>query len=148
MHSYSGHSLKVYFYVLSFQFSKAMVFDVYSAFVNNFSVAMETAKKQARQKPAFAEFLKVSSLLYIFVSGLFNRSVSVMTFTRKHCSYPGEMSSWPKHSCYMYMYQHSPNQVLMTCSTTTRLNDILLLCQYIIFHPVTIHHLSLSLFFL
>ncbi len=36
-----------------------MVFDVYSAFVNNFSIAMETAKKQARQKPAFAEFLKV-----------------------------------------------------------------------------------------
>ena len=44
---------------VSFQFSKSMVFDVYSDFVNNFLVAMETAKKQARQKPAFGEFLKV-----------------------------------------------------------------------------------------
>ena len=31
---------------------------MYSAFVNNFLVAMETVKKQARQKPGFAEFLK------------------------------------------------------------------------------------------
>ena len=36
-----------------------MVFNAYSAFVNNFSIAMETAKKQARSKPAFADFLKV-----------------------------------------------------------------------------------------
>ena len=36
-----------------------MVFDVYSAYVNNFTEAMETAKKLARQKPAFSEFLKV-----------------------------------------------------------------------------------------
>ena len=41
------------------QFSKLMVFDAYSAFVNNFSLAMETAKKNARSKHAFAEFLKV-----------------------------------------------------------------------------------------
>ena len=43
-----------------------MVFDVYSDFVNNFLVAMETAKKQARQKPAFGEFLKVIyGILYL-----------------------------------------------------------------------------------
>lgn len=41
------------------QFSKSLVFDAYSAFVNNFSVAMETAKKEARTKQAFADFLKV-----------------------------------------------------------------------------------------
>jgi hypothetical protein len=37
-----------------------MVFEVYSSFVVNFSFAMKTLKKQARSKPAFAEFLKVS----------------------------------------------------------------------------------------
>ena len=41
------------------QFSKSIVFEVYSGFVNNFSIAMDTAKKQARSKQAFAEFLKV-----------------------------------------------------------------------------------------
>ena len=50
--------------MFSLQFSKSIVFDAYSAFVNNFSVAMETAKKQARSKQAFADFLKV--LQYIF----------------------------------------------------------------------------------
>ena len=42
-----------------FQFSKTLVFDSYSEFVNNFSLAMETAKKEARTKPSFADFLKV-----------------------------------------------------------------------------------------
>ena len=41
-----------------------MVFEVYSAFVNNFSVAMETAKKQARTKQMFSEFLKVSNFIF------------------------------------------------------------------------------------
>ena len=40
------------------QFSKGMVFEAYSAYVNNFSHALETSKKQARSRPAFAEFLK------------------------------------------------------------------------------------------
>ena len=35
-----------------------MVFEAYSAYVNNFSHALETSKKQARSRPAFAEFLK------------------------------------------------------------------------------------------
>ena len=43
------------------QFSKSIVFEVYSSFVNNFSLAMQRAKKNARSKPAFSEFLKVSS---------------------------------------------------------------------------------------
>jgi len=42
-----------------------MVFNAYSAFVNNFSIAMETAKKQARSKPAFADFLKVCLYLKV-----------------------------------------------------------------------------------
>ncbi|XP_064642020.1 rho guanine nucleotide exchange factor 10-like protein isoform X2 [Lineus longissimus] len=39
-------------------FSKSMVLDVYSDFVNNFSVAMDLAKYCAKQKPAFAEFMR------------------------------------------------------------------------------------------
>lgn len=39
-------------------FSKAMVLDVYSSFVNNFTHAMETAKKAAAQKTRFQEFLE------------------------------------------------------------------------------------------
>ena len=46
--------------MFSLQFSKSMVFDVYSEFVNNFTLAMETAKKLAKQKQAFADFLKVT----------------------------------------------------------------------------------------
>ncbi|XP_033107620.1 rho guanine nucleotide exchange factor 10-like isoform X9 [Anneissia japonica] len=38
-------------------FSKAMVLDVYSAYVNNFTNAMDTAKKAAALKPAFNEFI-------------------------------------------------------------------------------------------
>jgi hypothetical protein len=41
-----------------------MVFEVYSSFVNNFSLAMKTVKKQARSKPVFADFLKVCGLLF------------------------------------------------------------------------------------
>eukprot|EP00057_Strongylocentrotus_purpuratus_P025687 XP_011680161.1 PREDICTED: rho guanine nucleotide exchange factor 10 isoform X3 [Strongylocentrotus purpuratus] len=39
-------------------FSKAMVLEVYSAYVNNFTHAMETVKKTASQKPAFREFIE------------------------------------------------------------------------------------------
>ena len=41
-----------------------MVFEAYSGFVNNFSIAMETAKKQARSKQVFEEFLKVGFVLW------------------------------------------------------------------------------------
>ncbi|XP_022085454.1 rho guanine nucleotide exchange factor 10-like isoform X2 [Acanthaster planci] len=39
-------------------FSKAMVLDVYSAYVNNFTNAMEVAKRAAAQKPAFRNFIE------------------------------------------------------------------------------------------
>ncbi|XP_071944892.1 rho guanine nucleotide exchange factor 10-like [Antedon mediterranea] len=38
-------------------FSKAMVLDVYSAYVNNFTNAMDTAKKAAALRPAFNDFI-------------------------------------------------------------------------------------------
>uniref|UniRef100_A0A670IU85 Rho guanine nucleotide exchange factor 10 like n=1 Tax=Podarcis muralis TaxID=64176 RepID=A0A670IU85_PODMU len=44
-------------------FSKSMVLDVYSEYVNNFTTAMSLIKKACLTKPAFLEFLKVSSLL-------------------------------------------------------------------------------------
>lgn len=42
-----------------FQFSKSMVLDVYSDYVNNFTNAMSIIKKACLTKPAFLEFLKV-----------------------------------------------------------------------------------------
>lgn len=36
-----------------------MVLDIYSDFINNFSLAMETAKQASKNKSAFADFLKV-----------------------------------------------------------------------------------------
>ncbi|GAA6075484.1 rho guanine nucleotide exchange factor 10-like protein isoform X1 [Tachysurus ichikawai] len=41
-------------------FSKSMVLDVYSDYVNNFTNAMALIKKACLSKPAFLEFLKVS----------------------------------------------------------------------------------------
>ncbi|XP_076358857.1 rho guanine nucleotide exchange factor 10-like protein isoform X1 [Tachypleus tridentatus] len=43
-------------------FSKAMVLDIYSDFINNFSLAMETAKQASKNKSAFADFLKVKQI--------------------------------------------------------------------------------------
>lgn len=43
------------------QFSKSMVLDVYSDYVNNFTTAMSLIKKACLTKPAFLDFLKVSS---------------------------------------------------------------------------------------
>lgn len=40
-------------------FSKAIVLDIYSGFINNFSVAMELARSETKRKPALAEFFKV-----------------------------------------------------------------------------------------
>ena len=44
-----------------FQFSKSMVLDVYSDYVNNFTNAMSIIKKACLTKPAFLEFLKVGA---------------------------------------------------------------------------------------
>ena len=41
-------------------FSKAVVLDIYSDFINNFNRAMEVAKQESKKKSAFADFLKVS----------------------------------------------------------------------------------------
>ena len=43
-------------------FSKAMVLDIYSDFINNFTNAMETARKASKSKSAFAQFLQEKSL--------------------------------------------------------------------------------------
>ncbi|CAA9996465.1 unnamed protein product [Nesidiocoris tenuis] len=40
-------------------FSKAVVLDIYSDFINNFSVAMDLARSESKKKPALAEFFKV-----------------------------------------------------------------------------------------
>lgn len=53
-------SYKLCCFGLSFQFSKSMVLDVYSDYVNNFTNAMALIKKACMSKPAFLEFLKVS----------------------------------------------------------------------------------------
>lgn len=44
-------------------FSKAIVLDIYSGFINNFSVAMDLAKMEAKRKSALADFFKVNFCL-------------------------------------------------------------------------------------
>lgn len=41
------------------QFSKSMLLDAYSEYVNNFSTAMAVVRKTCASKPGFLEFLKV-----------------------------------------------------------------------------------------
>ncbi|XP_063233431.1 rho guanine nucleotide exchange factor 10-like protein [Bacillus rossius redtenbacheri] len=43
-------------------FSKSIVLDIYSGFINNFSVAMDLAKQEAKRKSALADFLKVKQI--------------------------------------------------------------------------------------
>lgn len=43
-------------------FSKAIVLDIYSGFINNFSAAMDLAKMEAKRKSALADFLKVKQI--------------------------------------------------------------------------------------
>lgn len=58
------------------QFSKSMVLDVYSDYVNNFTNAMALIKKACMSKPAFLEFLKVSLVLLLkCIWGFFVNSV-------------------------------------------------------------------------
>ncbi len=40
-------------------FSKSVVLEVYSDFINNFTEAMEVAKTESKRKSAYADFLKV-----------------------------------------------------------------------------------------
>ena len=46
-------------------FSKAVVLDIYSDFINNFNHAMEVAKQESKKKSAFADFLKVSTCVFL-----------------------------------------------------------------------------------
>ncbi|KAF4520916.1 hypothetical protein B566_EDAN014411 [Ephemera danica] len=43
-------------------FSKPVVLDVYSDFINNFSIAMDLAKQESKRKSALADFLKVKQI--------------------------------------------------------------------------------------
>uniref|UniRef100_A0A7G3ATU0 Putative guanine nucleotide exchange factor n=1 Tax=Lutzomyia longipalpis TaxID=7200 RepID=A0A7G3ATU0_LUTLO len=43
-------------------FSKPIVLDIYSGFINNFSAAMELAKMEAKRKSALADFFKVKQI--------------------------------------------------------------------------------------
>ena len=49
-------------------FSKSVVLEVYSDFINNFTESMDLAKCESKRKSAFADFLKVGvSWLILFV---------------------------------------------------------------------------------
>jgi len=43
-------------------FSKSMVLEIYSDFINNFTDAMECAKSESKRKLAFADFLKIKQI--------------------------------------------------------------------------------------
>lgn len=59
------------------QFSKSMVLDAYSEYVNNFSTAVAVLKKTCATKPAFLEFLKVSTLALLWVRTIsYNTSIA------------------------------------------------------------------------
>jgi len=45
-------------------FSKAVVLEIYSEFINNFTAAMECAKQESKRKSALADFLKVKQVRY------------------------------------------------------------------------------------
>lgn len=57
------YTLFIFLNFLLFQFSKSMVLDAYSEYVNNFSTAVAILKKTCATKPAFLEFLKVSTFI-------------------------------------------------------------------------------------
>lgn len=55
------------------QFSKSMVLNVYSDYINNFTSAMALIKKACLSKPAFLDFLKVLTLhIYTTLSNVTN----------------------------------------------------------------------------
>ena len=43
-------------------FSKAVVLEIYSDFINNFSLAMDCAKQESKRRSALADFLKVKQI--------------------------------------------------------------------------------------
>lgn len=69
------------------QFSKSMVLDAYSEYVNNFSTAVAVLKKTCATKPAFLEFLKVSMLPLLWVLTL-SHSTPWVCDVSQHCLVP------------------------------------------------------------
>lgn len=67
-------------------FSKAIVLDIYSGFINNFSVAMDLAKMEAKRKSALADFLKV---------WLTNLQVIAQFYLLIFCIFLGETDQFP-----------------------------------------------------
>jgi hypothetical protein len=61
-------------------FSKAIVLDIYSGFINNFSVAKDLAKMESKRKSAFADFLKVRSKYLITVMVLMSMTITQLSF--------------------------------------------------------------------
>ena len=57
------YTLFIFLNILLFQFSKSMVLDAYSEYVNNFSTAVAILKKTCATKPAFLEFVTVSTFI-------------------------------------------------------------------------------------
>ena len=43
-------------------FSKAIVLEIYSEFINNFTTAMEVARQESKRKSAFADFLALKQI--------------------------------------------------------------------------------------
>jgi len=61
-------------------FSKAIVLDIYSGFINNFSVAMDLAKMESKRKSAFADFLKVMYKYLITLMIVMSMTITQLSF--------------------------------------------------------------------
>jgi hypothetical protein len=79
------------------QFSKSMVLDAYSEYVNNFSTAVAVLKKTCATKPAFLEFLKVSTLSLLWALTL-SHSISPVKVPWKE---PGRSPAWSARCCLL-----------------------------------------------
>lgn len=109
-----------------FQFSKSMVLDVYSDYVNNFTNAMSIIKKACLTKPAFLEFLKVGPAVVQGPSqwGAGNGGVGVFSGERGQFSpASGITSLWPGHlplSCGApsVSWDAPPRRVIVTVSVS------------------------------
>lgn len=79
------------------QFSKSMVLDAYSEYVNNFSTAVAVLKKTCATKPAFLEFLKVSMLSLLWALTL-SHSMSPIKIPWKE---PRQSPVWSVWCCLL-----------------------------------------------
>jgi hypothetical protein len=60
-------------------FSKTVVLDAYSDFINNFSIAMDLAKQESKRKSALADFLKVCICRVCLLTTTFNYTSLIVT---------------------------------------------------------------------